>query len=158
MNNLKRFNAISVRDKLSVNITKKIFNIKNVSQVCDPIFICDLSEYEKLISKSKINKGTQYILAYILDPTIEKGHRLEKLSNDKNISIIIILDERQETWKRNKEKLHLRGIGKVTVAEMVDLNDFLWYFKNSNSVFTDSFHGTIFSIIFKKKLIIKFHI
>lgn len=153
MNNLKRFNAISVRDKLSVNITKKIFNIKNVSQVCDPIFICDLSEYEKLISKSKINKGTQYILAYILDPTIEKGHRLEKLSNDKNISVIIILDERQETWKINKEKLHLRGIGKVTVAEMVDLNDFLWYFKNSNSVFTDSFHGTIFSIIFKKPFV-----
>lgn len=153
MKNLKRFDNISVRDQLSLNITKKIFGLKNVSQVCDPIFICEFSEYEKLINKSKINQTTQYILAYVLDPTIEKGHRLEKLSIDKNISVIIILDENQATWGKNKGKLHLRGKGNVIVEEMVDLNDFLWYFKNSKAVFTDSFHGTIFSIIFKKPFV-----
>ena len=151
--NLKRFDSISVRDQLSLNITKKIFGLKNVSQVCDPIFICDFSEYEKLINKSKINQTTQYILAYVLDPSIEKGHRLEKLSIDKNISVIIILDENQANWEKNKEKLHLKGKGNVKVKEMVDLNDFLWYFKNSKAVFTDSFHGTIFSIIFKKPFV-----
>ena len=29
----------------------------------------------------------------------------------------------------------------------------MWYFKHAKSVFTDSFHGTIFSIIFKKPFI-----
>ena len=112
-----------------------------------------MSEYEKLINKSKIVQTTQYILAYVLDPSIEKGHRLEKLSIDKNISVIIILDEDQAEWEKNKEKLYLSGKGNVKVKEMVDLNDFFYYFKNSKAVFTDSFHGTIFSIIFKKPFV-----
>ena len=29
----------------------------------------------------------------------------------------------------------------------------MWYFKHAKSVFTDSFHGTIFSIIFKRPFI-----
>ena len=151
--NLNRFNAISVRDRLSINITKNIFGIENVVQVCDPSFICNISEYMILANKSTNNQNGTYILAYILDPTEEKGHRLERLSIDKNITIVIILDERQQTWERNKERLHLRGIGKIVVKEMVDLNDFMWYFNHSNAVFTDSFHGTIFSIIFKKPFI-----
>lgn len=151
--NLKRFDKISVRDKLSLQITKEIFDLKNVSQVCDPTFICDYEEYEKLINRSKINLTTEYILAYVLDPTDEKGKRLEKLSVDKNILVLIILDERQLNWEENKKALNLTGKGNVKVAEKVDLNDFLKYFKNSKAVFTDSFHGTIFSIIFKKPFI-----
>ena len=151
--NLKRFNLISVRDKLSLNITKDIFKIKDAVQVCDPSFICNFSDYESLVNKSKIIFNKEYILAYVLDANEEKGHRLEKLSVDKNITVIIILDERQETWERNKGRLHLRGKGNVIVKEMVDLNDFMWLFNNSKAVFTDSFHGTIFSIIFKKPFV-----
>ena len=105
------------------------------------------------MNKSKINISFEYLLAYILDPIEEKGHRLERLSIDKNITVVIILDERQQTWKRNEQQLHLRGIGKFIVKEMVDLNDFMWLYKHSKAVFTDSFHGTIFSIIFKKPFI-----
>ena len=151
--NLKRFNNISVRDKLSFNITKKFFGITNVTQVCDPSFICNYSEYESLINKSKINQTEEYILAYILDPTEEEGHRIERLSIDKNITVNIILDEYQDAWIINKELLHLKGLGKIIVKEMVDLNDFMWYFIHAKAVFTDSFHGTIFSIIFKKPFI-----
>ena len=88
-----------------------------------------------------------------MDPTEEKGKRLEKLSVDKNISVLIILDESQSDWEINKKGLKLKGKGNVKVTEKVDLNDFLKYFKNSKAVFTDSFHGTIFSIIFKKPFI-----
>ena len=151
--NLKRFNSISVRDKLSLNITKNILGINNVTQVCDPTFICDFFEYQKLINKSIINDSYEYILAYVLDPTTEKGHILENLSIDKNISVILILDEAQDNWENNKKNLNLRGIGNIIVKEKVDLNDFMWYYSHSKAVFTDSFHGTIFSIIFKKPFV-----
>ena len=49
--------------------------------------------------------------------------------------------------------MHLRGIGNIIVKEIVDLNDFFWYFNHSKAIFTDSFHGTVFSIIFKKPFI-----
>jgi len=150
---LKRFNSISVRDQLSVNITKNIFGIKNVKQVCDPTFLCNFSDYERLANKSKLIKTNDYILAYVLDPNKEKGHRLEKLSLDKNITVIILLDEDQSTWNTNKKNLHLRGKGNILVKKNVDLNDFMWYYNHSKAVFTDSFHGTVFSIIFKKPFV-----
>ena len=151
--NLIRFNAISVRDKLSINITKNIFGLKDVIQTCDPSFICNFYEYEKLANKSKLNHSFEYILAYILDPNLEEGHRLEKLSRDKNITVIIVLNEVQNLWELNKRRLCLRGKGKIIVENLVDLNDFMWLFSHSKAVFTDSFHGTIFSIIFKKPFI-----
>ena len=43
--NLERFDAISVRDELSLNISKEIFGLKNVAQVCDPTLLCDFSDY-----------------------------------------------------------------------------------------------------------------
>lgn len=52
-------------------------------------FICNFSEYEKLINKSKVMQNDEYILAYVLDPNKEKGYRLEKLSIDKNIITVI---------------------------------------------------------------------
>ena len=150
---LNRFNSLSVRDRLSINITKKILGIKNVTQVCDPTLICNFSEYQRLINESTIKENIDYILAYVLDPTPEKGHRLEKLSIDKNIAVIIILDEEQISWEKNKKKLNLRGFGNIKVKKKVDLNDFMWYYYHSKAIFTDSFHGTIFSIIFKKPFI-----
>lgn len=150
---LRRFNYISVRDKLSLNITKNIFRVKNVIQVCDPTFICDFSEYERLINFSNINQTEKYILAYVLDPNKEIGRRLEKLSLDKNITVIILLDAYQYIWKNNKEKLNLSGSGKILLKSIVDLNDFMWYFGHAKAIFTDSFHGTVFSIIFKKPFI-----
>lgn len=151
--NLKRFFAISVRDELSMNISRNIFDINNVVQVCDPSFLCNITDYNKLINKAELNYSNEYILAYVLDPNKEIGHRLEQLSIDKNITVVILLNHCHILLKNNRRKLHLRGKGKIDLKNIVDLNEWLWYFNNSKAVFTDSFHGTIFSIIFKKPFI-----
>ena len=150
---LKRFDGISVRDKLSYETCRKKFGLKNVAQVCDPTFLCDISDYEILVNISKIKESEPYYLAYVLDPTPIIGIRLEKLSIDKNIKIIIILDELQRKYEMNKENLHLSGKGQIEVKESMNLYDWMWYFYHSKAVFTDSFHGTVFSIIFKKPFI-----
>ena len=152
--NLQRFDGISVRDELSLNVAKDTFNIKDAVQVCDPAFLCDISAYLYLANKSNIiNKPDEYILAYILDPSIEIGNRLEKLSIDKKIKVIIILDYPPENWRKNEKKLSLTRNGNLELKETVTINEWLWYFNNSKAIFTDSFHGTIFSIIFKKPFI-----
>ena len=84
---------------------------------------------------------------------MEIGQRLEQLSIDKSIKIIILLDHPSIFWKRNKENLFLTGKGKIEVKDNVCLKDWLWYYNNSKAVFTDSYHGTIFSILFRKPFI-----
>ena len=116
-----------MRDELSLNISKKLFDIKNVFQVCDPTFLCNISSYLIPANKAKIELSEKFILAYILDPNPEIGWRLEKLSIDKNIKVIIILDHESINLKRNKENLYLSGNGNIEMKYIVDLNEWLWY-------------------------------
>jgi len=151
--NLKRFDGISVRDELSLNISKEIFGIKNVVQVCDPTLLLDSSDYMNLINKANIQKKDEYFLAYILDPNPEIGFRLEKLSKDRNIKIFIILDHPTDIKIENIKNFSLKGKGNVEIKEINYIKDWLWYFYNSKNVLTDSYHGTLFSIIFRKPFI-----
>ena len=150
---LRRFDGISVRDKLSFDICQKIFGLKDIVQVCDPTFLCDMSNYEILIKMSKLEEKDPYILAYILDPNKIIGLRLERLSIDKNMKVIVILDENQKKFDINKKNMGLTGRGYIEVKQSMNLHDWMWYFNYSKSIITDSFHGTIFSIIFKKPFI-----
>ena len=102
---------------------------------------------------AKLEETEPFILAYILDPTQIIGLRLEKLSVNKNMKVIVILDENQKQLEINKKNLGLSGNGYIEVKESMNLYEWMWYFNHSKSVFTDSFHGTIFSIIFKKPFI-----
>jgi len=150
--NLNRFFAISVRDELSLTILKNNFNIINGAEVCDPSFLCDSIDYINLMNEKK-NYSQKYILAYVLDPTSEIGRRLERLSKDKKIKVIVILDHPPLHWNIRRTRLNLTGEGNVELKNIVDLKEWLWYFNNSKAVLTDSFHGTIFSIIFRKPFI-----
>lgn len=148
--NLRRFDHVSVRDTLSKEISEKQFGVKNVAEVCDPTFLCPLEEYQVLIDKAQVKEDAPYILAYILDPNAEVGKELEQLSIQKNKKVIVLLNESPKVWQENLEKLALSGNGNVEVKKEVDLYEWLWYYSHAESVVTDSFHGTIFSIIFEK--------
>jgi len=118
--NLQRFFAISVRDELSLNILRESFEIKNAAQVCDPSFLCSFSDYNELINKANLSYSDEYILAYVLDPNEEIGYRLEKLSIDKNITIIVLLNHLPDIWEENRKKLNLKGVGKVELKSILN--------------------------------------
>ena len=151
--NLRRFDGVSVRDRLSHEICENSFGVKDVVQVCDPTFLCDMEDYYTLVNMAKLEENEPYILAYVLDPNAEIGHRLEQLSVDKNMKVIVMLDEPPKNWEVNKDRLDLTGKGNVEVKRDVDLYEWMWYYDHASGVFTDSFHGTIFSIIFKKPFV-----
>lgn len=149
-NNLKRFDHVSVRDDLSEGICRDKFGVE-ATQVCDPTFLCPIEGYEELIEKAGIEKQENYILAYILDPNKETGEMLCKIAKEKKTKVYIILDEPPHLWEGNLNRLELpEECEDVRVIREVNLYEWLWYYKNSDSVITDSFHGTIFSVIFER--------
>ena len=152
LKNLQRFDNISVRDDLSVEICKNSFGV-DASLVCDPSFLCDISDYDKLTEIANLNEPKPYILAYVLDPNPEIGKQLEALSIEKNMKVIVLLDEWPDRRELNKNHISLSGKGNVEIKNDVDIFEWMWYYKNASCVFTDSFHGTIFSIIFRKPFI-----
>ena len=151
--NLERFNGISVRDELSIKILKDIFGIYNATQVCDPTLLLDYSNYLNLINKVDFNYSYEYFLAYILDPNHEIFQRLEQLSIDRKIKVIILLGFSCSRKSKSKKQLFLSTKGNIEIKINANLKEWLYFYYNAKNVFTDSYHGTIFSILFRKSFI-----
>ena len=131
--NLRSFDYISLREKSSKDKLKKVMNI-NSSLVLDPTFLLNEEEWSKFTFNSKNTK--KYILVYLLH---EKdvyyiAKRIKKITG---YDLFIITNSL---------------IFGEKIINNAGIEDFLTLIKNSEYVITDSFHGTAFSIIFRKNL------
>jgi len=131
---LKNFSYISVRDDNSKAIIKNNIDL-DVDILVDPTFLYNFNDCE-VEYKNASQFMDDYILVYapgIIDDSIEK--KIREMYGD-NIEIVSI--GRAITWA-DKNILD------------VDPFEWLWFFKNASFVVTSSFHGTIFSIKYKKQ-------
>ena len=128
---LKKFSGVSVREFTTVKLTQKYLGIK-AGFVLDPTLLIDKKYYLNLIKgyKGKFNFEQDYICIYQLD----KKHRVRKFIN---LSFL---------------KLNLT-LHYVNINENNYIEEFIKCINNSKAVITDSYHGTIFSIIFEKPFI-----
>lgn len=154
--NLQRFNAISLRDDFSQEILLHDFGI-DANIMIDPVFLCNVGEYEKLINNLHIEIDSPFIFAYILDPNAEIGRALQTIAEKTDRKIVVIFDELNnfaEQPERITEILKIKPDNFIFLTKAT-VEEWLWCFKNAEFVFTDSFHGTCFSIIFEKNFIVK---
>lgn len=127
---LENMKAISVRDKNSSNIVKELTTI-SPTVVCDPVI---LYGYEKEIQSFGEINLPPYILVYAYD---------DNMNNPDEIFLI------REFAKKNNLKIVSPGF----YHDWVDYNintdpiELLNYFKHSSFVITDTFHGSVMSII-----------
>ena len=128
---LKKFTGISVREIGAIKIVEKHLGI-HPELVLDPTLIIDKKYYLDLIKYYKINFNykEKHLCLYQLDENIF----IEKLIRD--VSQLF------------KYKVYMINLYKQKFIE-----NFIFCINNSNAVITDSFHGTIFSIIFEKPFI-----
>lgn len=134
---LKRFIAISVRESDGVDKCQKYFN-QQATHVLDPTMLLAKNFYEeKFVETSSDSSVNGFVLNYILDEDEERLKIINKISNDLNAEAKII----------NYSESIKKGLS------LPSIDTWLSNFSQSNFVFTDSFHGTIFSIIFNKPFI-----
>ncbi|MCL2864665.1 MAG: polysaccharide pyruvyl transferase family protein [Lachnospiraceae bacterium] len=140
---MKKFNAISVREDQGVDIAREVYGIE-AKHVLDPVFIVDRKVYDDLAAKSRFQEKEPYIATYILDPTPAKRKALLYASEKLGIKLINMLDGFPWLFHKNKEKLDLE------VVENLQIEDWLYFIKNSAYVITDSCHGAAMAAIFEK--------
>lgn len=135
-NALKKIYSLSVRDEYSKNILKLIVN-REIEEVCDPTLLIDIKYYQKMESPKKYDN---YIFIYASPNKITIEARNE------------IIDYA----KKNNKKLISYYMFHSWCDEVVygGPSDFLSLVHNSDCVFTSTFHGTIFSLIYNKKFIV----
>ena len=134
--NLNGIPFISVREKEAAEIVKNLIG-REVQVVLDPTMLLTTKEWDKVINYSRLKINKKYVLKYILgDFSEECNAYIEKQVKENNLEIIDI-----ETYS-NKNGIKLGPC------------EFLYLIKNSRMVFTDSFHATIFSILFHKQFVV----
>lgn len=138
---LSRYKAISVRENQSANALYSVIN-KEVAIVLDPTMLLTGEEWSFLLEDAHINPAAfdyPYILCYFVGTRKTYWDYVGKMRNKTGYQVIVI-PINDEAYK-NK----FRKCIEVSPAE------FLWLIKNAAIVCTDSFHATIFSILFGKE-------
>ncbi len=149
--NLQRFDAISVRDDFSKEILKNDFNI-TAEQTIDPVFLCNPLKYEDLINETDISIDEPFIFAYILDPNKKIGASIRKIAEATGKKVAVIFDEGKEDKDMLRKQLDISS-DNIEYFTEATVQEWLYMFKNADLVITDSFHGSCFSVIFKRNFI-----
>lgn len=131
-NLLKKFIGISVRERSAIEILQKKLNI-NAIHVLDPTLLLNKKDYLKLINnyKSNISINENYIFSYIISPTEIKLNIVKEIALRLNYNVYFVLLEKNSSIQK-----------------------FIYLISNCKAVITNSYHGTIFSIIFNKPFIV----
>ena len=142
---LKRFQALSVREDFAVEMCERLFHVKP-DHVLDPVFLPNKQVYLDLAAEADLALPPKYVLAYIRYASPEKRDFVLRAAERLNAQLIVICDALY--YKDLKQQLGLDAIiAKPTSPE------WMAYYANATAVFTDSFHGTCFSLIFEKPFV-----
>lgn len=133
---ISTFKAISVREKSAADIIEKLGCVRP-EVVLDPTMLLPEEQWKVVINQSKLKIKKRYVVAYFLGiRTAEFDAYILQKATEMNAELIDIM------------KLPFDEKNKIGPAEFVSLLNY------SEAVFTDSFHGTVFSILFHKPFIV----
>lgn len=142
---LQKFNAVSVRENSAVHLCQQYLDI-DVKHTLDPTLLLETREYMGLLnSKQDSSKNIGKIFVYILD---------RDESKEKIINIISQKLDKKVFYNQPKNKVK----DSCFVENLEDyiypsIEDWIGSFSAADFIITDSFHGTVFSIIFNKPFI-----
>ncbi len=137
---LNNLDLISVREKSSLKFINKK-NLKKTKLVIDPVFLMDNKFWKNKASEKKKPINKNYILVYSVSRSLLIKKAVRDLNKNLNLKVLTIDPNLLSICEHDK---------KISDA---GLEEFLYYYKNSSFVITDSFHGACFSLIFDKKFL-----
>ncbi len=135
---LSRFQAISVREKQGAQLLEQRCEIQS-EVVLDPTLLVSAEHWEKL--EKKIKRQDRYIFCYFLNKTHKYKKAVQAYASKSGIEVI--------GCSANPED----GAWMTVLGNDIGPREFLWLIHHAAAVFTDSYHGTIFSLLYHKPFI-----
>lgn len=133
---LKDFYAISVRENEGTRVIQKLTD-KKVYTVLDPTLLLEAKDWDHICSDKVINKD--YIFFYSIGYKKNDIAIAKQISKKLNIPVVTLFT------LGNRIVFSGFEISKNSAPE-----DFLSLIKNAKLILSSSFHGTVFSIIYRK--------
>lgn len=125
---IKCFKAVSVREDSGIALCKNYLHVDAI-HVLDPTMLLTRDIYEALCVGIKPLCEKPFLAAYVLDLDEDKERIIVNIAKRKGLSCMIFSAEKNIS---------------LTVEQWLSI------YRDADYVVTDSFHGTVFSIIFRK--------
>lgn len=130
---LRAYRAISVRDRYTAGYVEARTG-RTVSIVCDPTLLLPAEHYREKCFRVEEKYLLLYLFAELTEGTKQE---VQRFAADKGLTIISL-------------GKHILGSDKWVSGT---IENFLSYFNSAEYVVTNTFHGTIFSILFNKAFV-----
>lgn len=138
---LRDFNQISVRERSGVALLGKIFEVSS-EHVLDPTLLLDKEDYMRLAHIKPGTKPKGGLLTYILDESDEINALVKRVSKDRGL----------KTFRCNSEFENPQA--PIWKKMQPSVQSWIKAFYDADFVIADSFHASVFSLIFRKPFII----
>ena len=133
---LENFKAISVRENSGKEIVEKLTKRKDIKLLVDPTMLLSKEEWQKVSKKPKMLEDNKYILCYFLgNLSLKRKQEIQKFADKNNCTIINLLDKNDPFYNTGP-------------------SEFLYLEQNAFMICTDSFHSSVFALIFNRPLLI----
>ena len=152
---LNRLQMIGVREQQGQAIVQNLTG-KKAQVVCDPTILLSPQEWQNVLDDNEKIRGIKrngepysiegpYILTYLLGERSDIREEVRDLRNRSGIKIVNL---------PHIDNYHAMddGLGDIDLYD-VDPFDFIRLIKNATYVVTDSFHGSVFSILMHKQFL-----
>lgn len=129
-------NYLSVRENEGAEIINRLAG-RNAPVLVDPTMVLTKEDWKSIADEFPSKPEKNYLFTYILgNLSNEKEKSIKEIAKDNNLEIVNLADQ-------NKLDYYTSGP-----------REFLDFIKSASLVLTDSFHASIFSIIFKTPFIV----
>ena len=135
---LKPFDVVSLREKAAYEILSKHLENRIVRQDVDPTLLFNGEHWESFARDRLYDKP--YVFIYMLRPSSEVIQIARELARQKQLDIIYM-------------GLYVNHYHGIKTIDDAGVEEFLSYIKHADIVVTNSFHGTVFSLLFEKKFV-----
>ena len=133
---IEKFKAISVREDRGKKIIEELTERKDVQVLVDPTMLLTSEEWDKVAKRPEQLKTDKYILNYFLGEMSEKRkNEIERIAKENNCEIINILDKNSPFYQTGP-------------------SEFLYLEKNAFLICTDSFHSSVFAILYNRPFVV----
>lgn len=136
---IKKFQAISVREESGVKLCKDMFGVE-AKHVLDPTMLLNKEDYLKLIKDYRPQNEHVDLMQYMFFFNHEENAIIAKTSSLLNMKPVNLMTKYFLNQVQDKSQL--------PDAQFLPVEEWISAYSRAKFVLTDSFHGTVFCIIF----------
>lgn len=137
---LASFAAVSIRESSAISAISDVYKKKVYAHI-DPVLLFDAKYWMEKEQEYKGKIPSKYILLYLIFVPNDINGKIKQLKRVTGLPIVFVSNT---PYKNVECDYYIRDAGPA---------EFLWLIHNSEGVVSSSFHGCVFSAIYRKPLI-----